>query len=311
MQGALIGFSTIWLVVAVGWVSARIGLVTHAGQHLLASLSFLVASPALLFGLVAKTPLDRFVSLTVLSSAVAIVVSGFTYLVVAKLLFKSSASAATVGFMSAIYINSGNLGLPIAAHLLGDAARMAPILLIQVAIIQPACLAVLDGSRFASLGRWKRLVRYATMPVRNPITVGILLGLLVNVCHVPVPELLMEPILMVGRMAVPMMLISLGCSLYLDPRPGSGDHAHELIVVQLIKVLWQPLVAFLVARFGFRLDAHEVFVVTVIAALPTAQSVFVIAERYRTSEALARDSVFWSTILSVATVLAITAAIAA
>ena len=43
------------------------------------------------------------------------------------------------------YVNAGNLGLPIAAYALGDAALIAPMLLVQLLVLQPSGLAVLDG----------------------------------------------------------------------------------------------------------------------------------------------------------------------
>ena len=46
--------------------------------------------------------------------------------------------------------------------------------------------------------------------------------------------------------------------------------------------------------------------VTVIAALPTAQNVFVMSTRYGVHESVARDAVFWSTILCVPVILAAT-----
>lgn len=49
----------------------------------------------------------------------------------------------------------------------------------------------------------------------------------------------------------------------------------------------------------FGLSGHELLAVTVIAALPSAQNIYVIAARYEVGELLARDSIFTSTLLSV------------
>ena len=54
MQAALGGFATIWIVVAVGALLAHTGVVTKKGQAFLSNLAFLVASPAPLFGRVAR-----------------------------------------------------------------------------------------------------------------------------------------------------------------------------------------------------------------------------------------------------------------
>ena len=107
-------------------------------------------------------------------------------------------------------------------------------------------------------------------------------------------------------MAIPMLLMAFGVSLWLSPLPGKGPHSFELWVTMAIKLLLMPLAAIGIGML-FGLARHELFAVAVIAALPTAQNVFVISARYRVREMLARDAVFWSTILTVPTIVAISA----
>lgn len=56
MQAAITGISTIWVVIGVGWLVAHVGLVNQRGRRLVSMLAFTVASPPLLFGLVARVP---------------------------------------------------------------------------------------------------------------------------------------------------------------------------------------------------------------------------------------------------------------
>ena len=142
--------------------------------------------------------------------------------------------------------------------------------------------------------------------MRNPISVGILAGLAVNLLEVELPSLLETPVAMVGVMAIPLMLMAFGVSLRLDALPGKGPHAFELWSIQAIKIVLMPAVAYLVG-LAFGLDRPQLFAVCVIAALPTAQNVFVISARYNVREILARDAVFWSTILKVPTIVLISA----
>ena len=83
-----------------------------------------------------------------------------------------------------------------------------------------------------------------------------------------------------------------------------------LATVVALKVVGQPLVAFLVARFVVGLEPADVFAVTVIAALPTAQNVFTHAVRYNQGVVLARDSIFLSTVLAVPALILIAALLA-
>lgn len=301
---ALSGFAIIWSVVALGWLLAHTRVVGASGQAFLNKLAFLVASPALLFSLVASASLSHLFSRTLAASVAAIVVSAGVYLALNRLVFRHGLGGATIGWMCAAYTNAGNLGLPIAQHLLGDMTWMAPILLLQVGLLQPFGLASLDAARARAAGVAVSRRGFVTLPFRNPITVGILLGLLVNLTGAALPEWLTSAVGMVGSMAVPMMLIAFGVSLRLEPLPGTGPQAREVWTLQALKVLIMPATAVGVGAL-LGLARPELFAVGVIAALPTAQNIFVIASRYTESIPVARDSVFWSTILTVPAILAL------
>jgi predicted permease len=103
------------------------------------------------------------------------------------------------------------------------------------------------------------------------------------------------------------MLMAYGISLRLGPRPGHGTSAAEIGLVTVLKLVVQPATAYVVARFVLGLDDPGVLAVTVLAALPTAQNIFVHATRYGRGEVIARDSIFATTVLSVPAVLAIAA----
>lgn len=301
---ALAGFGTIWTVIAVGWLLAHLKVAGHTAQRTLNHLAFVAASPALLFQLVAKGSLDHLLSRTLIASFIAIALTAGAYLLVNRLWFRHGTGPATIGTLAAAYTNAGNLGLPVAQHVLGDMTWMAPILLLQIGLMQPAALVTLDIAQARTEGRELSKLNYLTMPFRNPITVGILLGLAVNLTRLHLPQWLDAGVTMVGNMAVPGMLIAFGISLRLDPLPGTGPGAREVWTIEALKLLWMPAVAVGVALL-LGLPRHDLLAVAVIAALPTAQNIFVIGSRYSVAAQVARDSIFWSTILCVPVIVAL------
>src|SRR5690625_6597111 len=96
-------------------------------------------------------------------------------------------------------------------------------------------------------------------------------------------------------MAVPAMLLAYGVSLRLGPEPGAGSPARALTLVVGLQLLVQPALAYLIG-FALGLQDTALFAVAVLAALPTAQNVFVVASRYDRGVVLARDAIFLSTI---------------
>ncbi len=305
MQAALSGYLTIWSVIGVGWVVAHFRVLNEQHRKMLSRVAFTVASPVLLFSLVSRADLSHLFSATLVVSALAIVVSGLVYLAAARVLLgPGDLQGRVVGTLCSVYTNAGNLGLPVAAYVLGDMTWMAPILLIQVGVLQPLALALLDLAAARGEGRRLSWVRYLTLPLRNPITLGTLAGLGVNAFQLQLPAWTWPPIEMVGQLAVPSMLLAFGISLRLDPLPGRGAHAGELFLVTPIKVLLHPLIAFGLATAVFHLRLPDVLAVTVIAALPTAQNIYLIAGRYHVRTLLARDAIFISTIASIPVIVA-------
>lgn len=307
VQAALSGFTTIGLIVAAGALLAHLRILGDLHRALLSRLAFLVASPALLFSLVSSANLAHLFSHTLVVSILAIALAGLTYLALERLWFVTPGSERVIGWLTSCYTNAGNLGLPIAAAIMGDMTWMAPIMLIQVGFLQPLALALLDLAVARRDGTRLHPLTYVTLPFRNPITAAVLLGFAVNLAGVGVPAWLATPVGMVGAVAVPAMLLAFGVSLRLDPLPGKGEHAPRVWLAQAVKVVLHPVLAYVLGAYAFGLTGPELLAVTVMAALPAAQNIYVIASRYQVGELLARDAIFYSTLLSVPTITLVSA----
>lgn len=303
MVGVLEGFGAIGTVIALGVVLAHLRFLDIHGQLMLAKLSFFVASPALMVIVMRDVDVTQLFSRNLLATAVGIATSMTLYALAAKVVWGRGTGETVIGALASGYPNASNLGIPIAAYVLGDASLVAPMLLLQVLLLQPAALAVLDYDGAAASSLRRLLMR----PVTNPITVGTLLGLGFAVTDIPFPGLVEAPLELVAGMAVPAMLLAYGVSLRLGPRPGHESSPAELGYITALKLVVQPLVAYCVARFGFNLDDTGLLAVTVLAALPAAQNIFIHATRYDRGVVIARDSVFLTTVLSGPTLLLIAA----
>nr|WP_275588553.1 AEC family transporter [Microlunatus panaciterrae] len=301
------GFVTIGSIIVVGMLLAHLKILDTNSQLVLSRLAFFVASPALMITVLSRTDVSAIFSANLVASIGSVVVAAGLYILVARLVFKRNAPDTVIGTFSSAYVNAGNLGLPIAGYVLGDASLIAPMLLTQLILLQPLGLTVLDITIAREHQSWARIL---SRPLRNPLMLGSVLGLLLSIFHVQLPPAVHDPLALVGGMAIPAMLIAYGISLRLGPRPGRGEPKIQVGYIVLLKLVIQPLAAFLLARYALGLDPAGVLAVTVIAALPTAQNVFVHANRYQTGIILARDAVFVSTILSVPVLVVIAALLA-
>ena len=308
MQDVLAGFATIAVVIAVGFLLAHTRILDVDSQGMLARLAFYVASPALMVTVLGRTDVSQLFSANLVASLGSVLVTATAAVLLARWAWRRTASDTVIAAFSASYVNAGNLGLPIAAYVLGDVSLIAPMLLAQLMVLQPLGLAVLDSTVHVvdpGQPRVRRLLGRLGQPLRNPLMLGSLVGLLLSVTGLPLPRVVLDPLTLIGGMAVPAMLIAYGISLRLGPRPGAGEPAGQIGTIVALKLVLQPVVAYLLGRFAVGLDGLDLLAVTVVAALPTAQNVFTHAVRYRRAEILARDSIFVSTLLSVPVLLVI------
>ena len=303
-MSAVVGaFVALVSVAVLGYVVGLMGVLRAQDELVLSRLAFFVATPALLFTTVARADLHAIFSVVFVTNVASLFVVQVIFLLVAALIWRRTRSEATIGVLASSYVNAGNLGVPVAAYVLGVGAVVAPILLFQLLVMAPIAFAVLDGDRQGS-GRRVSLRTIVSRPFRNPLTVASLLGLLFAALGVHLPALVMRPIDLVAAAAVPVALIAYGLSLSAGTKD-SITLQRDVVLAVLLKTLVQPIAAYVVGRWVLDLHGAALLAPTLLAALPTAQNVYVYAVHYRSSRTLARSVVLLSTLLSIPIMIAI------
>ncbi|NHW48022.1 AEC family transporter [Paenarthrobacter sp. MSM-2-10-13] len=303
MIGVLSGFFVVWAIILVGMFVGRRNILGENARSVLSSLTFFVASPALLFETLSKAKLHDVFAAPLLVTAVGAVVTGLLFFLMVKFWLKRTMPEALMSSMSASLANSANLGIPIAVFVLGDASYVAPLLIFQLAFFTPMYLMALDAS---TSSHRTTPVRFLLMIVKNPMIVGSALGLLVAGTGFQVPTLILEPIHLIGGAAIPAMLMSFGMSLNgSKPLQKAAGRRLDTLLASGFKLVVHPLIAYLFARFALGMDGHALFAVVVTSALPTAQNVFVAANRYQAGITVAKDTVLITTIVAVPAMIAV------
>jgi predicted permease len=299
---SLTGFVVIGVAILVGWIIGRIDLLGEHATPVLARLTFFVLSPFLLFVVLAQADVRTLFSALLPVAAIAAIAMFAVHSVVARLVWRRSVGETVIGALSAGQVNSNNIGIPLSLYLLGSAAYPAPVILMQLLIFTPITMAILDAVSSGRSTLWKTLSRTVT----NPIVLGSLLGALVSVSGVELPPIVMEPAILIANACVPVLLISYGISLHGQRVLGRSGRRRDIVLATALKLFAMPLVAWAVAEFVFGLSPADVLIVTVLAALPTAQNVFNYSQRYGVGETISRDTVFLTTIGCVPVLFAIT-----
>ena len=220
MADVVAGLAVFGAVIAVGWLLVRTRAVPADADGVLTRVCFFAATPALLV-----TTLSRADLTAVLSRSTAVAVAAELTAIVSawclhRLVLRRPTAEATIGALASGYVNAANLGIPVAVLVLGDAATIAPILLLQLLVLTPATFTVLDA--VTRRGNPSRLATL-TVPLRNPLLWGVVAGTAANLSGVDLKEwgggYPAQGLEMLGRVAVPLMMLALGMSLAGAPRP--------------------------------------------------------------------------------------------
>ncbi|HYJ27198.1 MAG TPA: AEC family transporter [Nocardioides sp.] len=288
----LIGFSTILVVIAAGAALAHVGVLDRRSQRTLGEIAFFVASPALMVVTISQVHLET-AAANLVASTVSLGACFLAYVVIARLRWRLDTGPLLLGALSSSYVNAGNLGIAIAAYVVGDITVVVPTLLVQMLLVQPAALIVLDRIT----GRGEGVGAAVRRLVTNPLTISAVVGLVLATTGWRLPAALMSPLEMLAGAAIPLMLMSYGAALRLSPPIGRAGHNGEVVLATVLKMAVMPVVAWLVG-VALGLDDRVLLGVVITAALPTAQNIFLHATRYRVGEDVSRETILVTTLAS-------------
>ena len=305
MADVVAGLAVFGAVIAVGWLLVRTRAVPADADGVLTRVCFFAATPALLVTTLSRANLTAVVSRATAVAVAAELVAIISAWCLHRLALRRTIAEATIGALASGYVNAANLGIPVAVLVLGDAATIAPILLLQLLVLTPVTFTVLDA--VTRRGNPSRLATL-TVPLRNPLLWGVVAGTAANLGGVDLKEwgggYPAQGLEMLGRVAVPLMMLALGMSLAGAPRPlrspepdasvrGAGRRSGLWLAVGW-KLAVMPGLA-VVVGLATGLSGAQLLTPVVTATLPTAQNVFMYASRYGVGKDLARDAVLLTT----------------
>lgn len=292
------------VVVAAGWSIQARGWLPEGSREVLARMVFTIAGPCLLLATVARADLSRLASTGAVVTWSTTLVIVLTLIAVARWGLRLPAGRATVTVLAGSYVNAGNIGIPVAVYLFGDAFAVVPTLLVQVLVMAPIAFVVLDragdtgplggesardsiGDDGTSVRRGRRRSPLGTA-IRNPLTVATLVGFALAILPWQVPDMALQPFEFVGAAAPPLALLAFGMALSgTGALGGNGVHsatrygvAGPVLVAALTRAIGHPVLAWAIGSAA-GLSGTPLAVVVAMAALPTAQNVVVFATQYR------------------------------
>lgn len=195
--------------------------------------------------------------------------------------------------------NTGFLGVPMLALLLGQAA-VAPIILVlavDLIVFSSLIVILITGARDGRLGLG--ILRSVGLGlVKNPMIVSMTLGLTVSSLAIPVPVPVNDFLALLGNAATPGALFAIGASL----ASKSAERLSVAAWLSFCKLVIHPAFVALAAFVFFPVEPFKAGVIVAAAALPVAGNVFILAQHYGVAPQRVSAAILISTAASIVTV---------
>lgn len=268
-----------------------------------------VALPALFFQLLSKTPIERLTEWSYIFASVFSTYVIFAIMFVTSVLMsRGEIAESTIKGLAAAYGNIGYMGPGLALIAFGEQAAVPVALIfcfenVMHFAVAPTMMALAGGERGGPLKVAFEVVRKIAL---HPFIIATAVGVAAAYFQFRPPLPAERFLNYLSNAAAPCALFAMGVTLALRPL---NRVPVELGPIALLKLVLHPALCYVMLSLVGNFDPTWVFSAVLLAALPTATNVFVIAQQYGVWVQRASASILLTTCLSVATVTALLYAI--
>jgi hypothetical protein len=288
-------------ILALGLAAARFGLLGRGGVRGLVLFVFNVAIPVLLFRSMATMTLPDVLPWRVLVAFyTGSLLTWGLGMAVGRFAFGRRTDEAAIFAMGAAFSNTVLLGIPIVLTAFGPEATLPLMIIIAFhsALFMPLTVGVITASRGNGGRVGPQLGRTILEVVRNPIILGLAVGLAVNLTGLALPAPVDHMAELLGRAAVPTALFAMGASLAGYSFLGDVPPA---LALSSLKLVVHPAIVWVMAVHVLGIEGIQAPVAVTMAAMPAGVNVYLFGARYQAAPDVAARTVLLTSLLSVAT----------
>ena len=289
-----------FLIIGLGYLLRAIRFLNEDTSAAIVRFVFYVSAPALLFHSTIQTTISE--SMNLKSLGVIIAVTTVTAFVAYLGAWRADPRRRGVLAQGTHRSNMVFVGLPIVANAYGHQALGPAAVLVGVMVIVYNFLAVLVLSlpRRNTSARDARVWKTTLLKmVYNPLIIGCTLGMLGSLARVQLPVAADNALQLLGRVALPLALISVGAGLDFSKLRNDLGAAS---LVSFIKLIVYPALIYVCLRMIGQTGVDTEITILILAS-PTAVVSYIMAREMNGDEQLAGAIVIGSTLASLATML--------
>lgn len=279
----------VFLLAAIGFIWVKAGLEYRV--QFVTRLAMTLSVPCLIFTALMKTQIDP-QALTALSLA-SVVAYGVLTLAAAAIVRLARLEMRTY-LAPLIFGNTGNLGLPLALFAFGETGLSYAVVVFAIMALWSFTFGIWVVAGGGSV----------TRALKEPLLWATLLGGVFLWQGWQTPRFLTNTLELIGQMAIPLMLITLGVAV---ARLSPGRMA-QAAVLSVVKVVLCVAVGWVLGR-AFGLDDVAFAVLVLQITTPIAVTSYLLAEKYGADSDAVAGLVVASTLLSVVAIPLVLAAV--
>lgn len=300
----------IFAIIIIGYIAGITGIVPTSGAKSLNNFVFYIALPALLFQSTATAPLEQLLNGPFIAINLGGILASFILaLLLSKLLFKRSIQSATIYGMNASYGTTGYMGIPLVIAAFGTEAALPAALATLIHNIPIITLVLLlnESTQVIELKERQPIIptilKILKPVVTSPLTISVILGISVAVLGIPLPTAIstLSELLSNASGATALFAIGLGLVGQFSNTKKNTFNGSEIAIIVILKLLFQPLITFILMMYVFNIEPLWMMVSLVMSALPVGAGVAVFAQKYEKMTSQTLLAIFISILLSIIT----------
>ena len=289
-------------LILLGYIAGKIQKLPETGLAWLNSFVIYIALPALFFQLLSKTPIEELTNITFVAattfSTYCVFVLAFC---VGILVTKGNVGEAAIQGLAGSYSNIGYMGPGITLGVLGSASVVPTALIfcfdnILLFTLVPLLMAI-GGKTELSIA--KTILQILKKIIFHPFILATIAGVIAAAIKFEPPQTVNTLLDLLKNAAAPCALFSIGVTVALRP---VKRVAGEFPFILLIKLVVHPILIFLILAWMGNFDPIWVKTAMLMACLPPASNVYVLARQYNTYVERSSSILLIGTAVSVVTV---------
>ncbi|WP_157673883.1 AEC family transporter [Cognaticolwellia beringensis] len=287
----------IFMMVVLGVILKHYGIIGQAFVDQSSILVFKISLPVLLGMSMIRTDIATVFDPATIASASLSTLLVFVLLTLTAFVFVKNPRDKGVYVQGAFRGNLAVVGLALCVNLYGEAGIAKASIVMSILSLVYNILSIYTLTTTLTDKKLNVIAMMVNI-TKNPLIIGIVLGIMINLLHIPVHPVLMQTGDYLGQLTLPLALLCIGATLSFSDMKGTKTVASAAVIAKLIVT---PII---ITSIGYAsgFSPMDLGILFLMSSTPTAAASYIMVKAMKGNETLAANIIVMSTVASLLTV---------